>query len=120
MKTTLILDEEVHRQAKQFSARLGIPLTRFIEEAVRLRIGTESARRSEPVRKLPVSRKRGGLRPGIDLDNSAELFDLLDQAIDIRSPIFLPSLSFVSSASLWCNSLCALSGEGAKTIHFEP
>ena len=30
MKTTLLLDDEVHRQAKQASARLGIPLTRFI------------------------------------------------------------------------------------------
>ena len=40
MKTTLLLDDEVHRQAKQASARLGIPLTRFIEEAIRLRIST--------------------------------------------------------------------------------
>src|SRR5215831_16940862 len=85
MKTTLILDDEVHRQAKQVSARLGIPLTRFIEEAIRLRISTESAQRSEPVRKLPVCKKKGGLRPGIDLDNSAELLDLLDQAIEPAS-----------------------------------
>ena len=82
MKTTLILDDEVHRQAKQVSARLGIPLTRFIEEAIRLRISSESARRNEPVRKLPVCKKKGGLRPGIDLDNSADLLDLLDQAIE--------------------------------------
>ena len=82
MKTTLILDDEIHRQAKQVSARLGIPLTRFIEEAIRLRISTESAQRSEPVHKLPVCKKRGGLRPGIDLDNTAELLDLLDQAIE--------------------------------------
>ena len=81
MKTTLILDDEVHRQAKQAAARLGIPLTRFIEEAIRLRIGTEAARRSEPVHKLPVCHKKGGLRPGIDLDNSADLLDLLDQPI---------------------------------------
>jgi len=82
MKTTLILDDEVHRQAKQVSARLGIPLTRFIEEAIRLRISTESSRRNEPVRKLPVCKKKGGLRPGVDLDNSADLLDLLGQAID--------------------------------------
>jgi len=80
MKTTLILDDEVHRQAKQVSARLGIPLTRFVEEAIRLRISTESARCREPVRKLPVCKKKGGLRASIDLDNSAELLDLLDQA----------------------------------------
>ena len=73
MKTTLLLDDEVHRQAKQASARLGIPLTRFIEEAIRLRISTDAARRAEPVRKLPVCNSKGGLQPGVDLDNTAEL-----------------------------------------------
>ena len=64
------------------AARLSnICLTRFIEEAIRLRIGTEAARRSEPVHKLPVCRKKGGLRPGVDLDNSADLLDLLDQPV---------------------------------------
>jgi len=80
MKTTLLLDDEVHRQAKQASARLGIPLTRFIEEAIRLKISTEVSRHAEPVRKLPVSKSKGGLQPGIDLDNTAELLDILDQA----------------------------------------
>jgi hypothetical protein len=80
MKTTLLLDDEVHRQAKQASARLGIPLTRFVEEAIRLRISTEAARRVEPVRKLPVCKAKGGLRPGVDLDDTAELLDILDQA----------------------------------------
>ncbi len=80
MKTTLLLDDEVHRQAKQASARLGIPLTRFIEEAIRLRISVEAARRAEPVRKLPFSKSKGGLQPGVDLDNSAELLNMMDQA----------------------------------------
>jgi hypothetical protein len=84
MKTTLLLDDEIHRQAKQASARLGIPLTRFIEEAIRLRISSESATRAELVRRLPVCKKKGGLRPGIDLDNTAELFDVLDQTMDLR------------------------------------
>ena len=82
MKTTLLLDDEVHRQAKQASAKLGIPLTRFIEEAIRLRLSTEIARRAEPVRKLSVCKSKGGLQPGIDLDNTAELLDILDQKIE--------------------------------------
>jgi hypothetical protein len=84
MKTTLLLDDEIHRQAKQASARLGIPLTRFIEEAIRLRISSESATRAELVRRLPVCKKKGGLRPGIDLDNTAELLDVLDETMDLR------------------------------------
>ena len=82
MKTTLLLDDEVHRQAKQASARLGIPLTRFIEEAIRLKISTDAARRAEPICKLPIDTSNGGLRPGVDLDNTAELLDTLDQATD--------------------------------------
>jgi hypothetical protein len=82
MKTTLLLDDEVHRQAKAASARLGIPLTRFIEEAIRSRITADAARRTEPVRKLPVDKSKGGLQPGVDLDNTAEVLDTLDQATD--------------------------------------
>jgi hypothetical protein len=83
MKTTLLLDDEVHRQAKLASARLGISLTRFIEEAVRLRISTEAARRAEPVSELPVCKSKGGLQPGVDLDNNAELLGILDQGTEI-------------------------------------
>jgi len=82
MKTTLLLDDEIHRQAKQVAARLRIPLTRFIEEAIRLRISSDAARCTEPVRPLPVRTKTGGLRPGVDLDNTAELLDVLDQTMD--------------------------------------
>jgi hypothetical protein len=82
MKTTLLLDDEIHRQAKQASAQLGIPLTRFIEEAIRLRISTDAARRAEPVRKLPVCHSKGGLQPGVDLDNTGELLNILDQATE--------------------------------------
>jgi hypothetical protein len=84
MKTTLLLDDKIHRQAKQASARLGIPLTRFIEEAIRLRINSESAKRADLVRRLPVCKKKGGLRPGVDLDNTAELLEVLDQNMDLR------------------------------------
>jgi hypothetical protein len=82
MKTTLLLDDEVHRQAKLASARLGIPLTRFIEEAIRLRISTDAARRTEPVDKLPVCTSKGGLRAGVDLADTAGLLDILDQATE--------------------------------------
>jgi len=82
MKTTLLLDDEIHRQAKQAAARLGIPLTKFIEEAVRLKISSDIARSTEQVSPLPVCTKQGGLQPGIDLDNTAEMLDLLDQKMD--------------------------------------
>ncbi len=82
MKTTLLLDDEVHRQAKLASARLGIPLTKFIEEAIRLRINNESAPRTEPLRELPVCNSKGGVQPGVDLDNTAELLNILEQGTE--------------------------------------
>jgi hypothetical protein len=84
--SVLLLEDEVHRQAKHASARLGIPLTRFIEEAIRLRISTEAARRAEPVRKLSVCKTKGGLRLGVDLDNTAEALNAQPPVSREREP----------------------------------
>jgi antitoxin component of RelBE/YafQ-DinJ toxin-antitoxin module len=52
MQTTLRIDDTTYREAKAEAARLGLTLTRFIEEALRERIaasrkGVAAARRSE-------------------------------------------------------------------------
>lgn len=51
MQTTLRIDDTTHREAKAEAARLGVTLTHFIEEALRLRIANrrtgDAARRSE-------------------------------------------------------------------------
>jgi hypothetical protein len=51
MQTTLRIDDTTHREAKAEAARLGVTLTRFIEEALRHRITNsrtgDAARRSE-------------------------------------------------------------------------
>ncbi len=39
MQTTLRIDDATYREAKAEAARLGLTLTRFIEEALRQRIG---------------------------------------------------------------------------------
>lgn len=41
-----------------------------------------AARRAEPICKLPIDKSKGGLRPGVDLDNAVELLDTLDQVTD--------------------------------------
>ncbi len=40
MQTTLRIDDTIYRQAKAEAAREGITLTKFIEEALRLRLHT--------------------------------------------------------------------------------
>ncbi|MBO0722117.1 MAG: toxin-antitoxin system HicB family antitoxin [Blastocatellia bacterium] len=42
MQTTLRIEDEIYRKAKAEAAREGITLTRFIEEALRLRLGGEA------------------------------------------------------------------------------
>lgn len=76
MRTTVDLDDDVLRQAKQAAAEAGTTLGRLIEDAVRAVLN----RRQEsagPRVELPVFHGRG-LRPGVDLADSAALADVMD------------------------------------------
>jgi Family of unknown function (DUF6364) len=78
MKTTLNLNDDLVAQAKAVATKERISLTKMIEEGLVLRL---RRRRSRPARKLadlPVSSKRGGLRPGIDVTSNRSLFDAAD------------------------------------------
>ena len=76
-RITIRLDDELATQAKQLAERSGRTLSAVIEDALReiLARQREAARRP-PVRLPTVSGK--GLLPGVDLDNSAALMDLID------------------------------------------
>lgn len=52
MQTTLRIDDAVYREAKAEAAREGITLTRFIEEALRLRIESGGERNQEERRSI--------------------------------------------------------------------
>ena len=52
MQTTLRVDDTTYRQAKAEAARLGMTLTRFIEEALRQRIA--SSRRGDAARRREI------------------------------------------------------------------
>jgi hypothetical protein len=80
MRTTLDIDDTLHRRAKELAARTGRSLTSVIEDALRqaLRDAERTSRRAPA---LPTSRPPGdawGVRPGVDLDDSAALRDLMD------------------------------------------
>lgn len=44
MQTTLRIDDELYRKAKSEAARQGVTITRYIEEALKLRLRQGSAR----------------------------------------------------------------------------
>jgi hypothetical protein len=82
MRTTIRLDERLLREAKLQAARRGTTLTALIEDALRESLARQhAARRHEPVQ-LPVFGGKG-LHPGVDLDDSAALLDLMDAPSDL-------------------------------------
>ncbi len=76
VRTTIRLDDHLLRAAKQYAAEHGTTLTAVIEDALR-----ELLARPEPHERKPfrlVTFGQGGLRAGVDLDDSASLLDLME------------------------------------------
>jgi len=76
MRTTIRLDENLLAEAKKHAAESGKTLTSLLDEALRESLARRKAQsKSKPVRLKTV--KGGGVRAGIDLDDSADLLDLM-------------------------------------------
>jgi hypothetical protein len=69
------------RRAKQFAARTGQTLTAVVEEALREALDRSPRRPKPPPVKLPTFRGKG-LRPGVDLDDTASLLDIMGESGD--------------------------------------
>jgi hypothetical protein len=78
MRTTVRLNEDLLLEAKQLAAKTGRTLTALIEDALREQIIRHRERRSRDKVELPVFCDGHGLQPGVDLDDSASLWDLAD------------------------------------------
>jgi hypothetical protein len=76
MRTTIRLDDGLLAQAKQIAAETGRTLTRVIEDALR----QSFARRHGPPPERPELPTfcGGGVLPGVDLDDTASLLDLME------------------------------------------
>jgi hypothetical protein len=78
LRTTVRLEEGLLEQAKAEAARRNKTLTALIEEGLRLAMANPKT----PVRRkrvtLPVSRRGGGTMPGVDINNSSDLLDILE------------------------------------------
>lgn len=78
MRTTVRLDDALLEQAKSEATRRHQTLTALIEQGLRLIL----AKKQEPSRRrsvrLPVCRAGGGTLPGVDLNDSAALLDVME------------------------------------------
>jgi hypothetical protein len=77
MRTTVRLDERLLAEAKKRAAETGRTLTAVLEDALRETLARRSTRaKRRPVRLKTV--KGDGVRPGVDLDDTSALFDLME------------------------------------------
>jgi hypothetical protein len=77
MRTTVRLDDDLLARAKAFAARTGRTLTAVIEDALRAALARERRRPREARPELPTFGS-GGTLPGVDLDDSAALLDVME------------------------------------------
>ena len=78
MRTTIRLDETLLGEAKRVAAEQGMTLTAIIEESLRERLARNRAVPHRPPTRLSTV-GAGGVLPGIDLDDSASLFDAMGE-----------------------------------------
>jgi hypothetical protein len=77
MRTTVRLDERLLAEAKQHAAETGRTLTALLEDALRETLGRRSPRTKRKAVRLKTVRG-DGVRPGVDLDDTAALLDLME------------------------------------------
>jgi hypothetical protein len=82
MRTTLRLDDDLLRAAKRYAAQTGRTLTAVVEDA--LREALARSRRAAKRERVTLPTFRGhGLQPGVDLDDTASLLDLMESPRDL-------------------------------------
>jgi hypothetical protein len=81
MRTTINLPDDLVRQAKKAALDSDTTLTEFVANALREALAKRGGKKGKKPFKV-ITSGRGGVFPGIDLDNSAELLDIMDGLID--------------------------------------
>jgi hypothetical protein len=81
MRTTIRIEDSLLRRAKAAAAASGRSLNDLIVDAIRAAL----ASRPSPARVLELPTSGGnGLQPGVDLDDSAALLDLIEGRSDFK------------------------------------
>jgi hypothetical protein len=78
MRTTVRLDDALLDRARREAERRGETLTSLIERGLRLVLAKPEKRSKRHHVEIPVCREGGGTLPGVDLDDSAALLDIIE------------------------------------------
>jgi hypothetical protein len=77
MRTTINLPDDLVLRAKKAALEGDTTLTEFIANALRESLAERRRRKQHPALKINPSGK-GGVLPGVDLDDSSALLDIMD------------------------------------------
>jgi hypothetical protein len=77
MRTTVRLNDDLLKRAKKRAADEGRTLTSLVEEGLVLVLSRGKASRRQRVA-LPVSKATGGVLPGVDLNRSNDLEEVMN------------------------------------------
>jgi hypothetical protein len=77
VRTTVTLEDHLFVEAKVAAARAHMSFGALVEEALRSYLLRSAHRGAQPARSIPVAHS-GGIRPGVDLDDSSMMLDMLD------------------------------------------
>jgi len=77
VRTTIRLDDDLARELKQIAARNGRTFADVVDEALRESLARRRGGAELPAPDLPVFHGTG-LQPGVDLDDSASLLDVME------------------------------------------
>ena len=78
MRTTVRLDDTLLDRARREAERQGVTLTSLIERGLRLVLANPQKQPKRRHVEVPVCREGGGTLPGVDLDDSAALLDIVE------------------------------------------
>ena len=77
MRTTVRLDDAIMKAAKKAAVERNMSLTRFIEEALQEKLMKKNGPKRKNSTAL-VTYRGNGVQPGVDLDNSADLLQVME------------------------------------------
>jgi hypothetical protein len=80
MRTTLTLDDDVAAKLKRESQRAGLPFREIVNETLRRGLEGRRATSQRPAFKV-TARDLGDLKPGLSLDNIAELIEHVEGSL---------------------------------------
>ena len=77
MRTTIRINDRLLTEAKKLAAERGSTLTAVIEDSLRAAISRRKPGKRPSKFRFPTF-KGGGLQPGVDLDDTSALLDLME------------------------------------------